>query len=319
MCYKVSVIILAYNQEKYIEKAIQSVLMQKTDFAYEILLGDDCSTDSTGEIVQAYSDRIKIYRREHNVGGTRNHYDLLMRAQGQYITILEGDDYWIGENRLQILSNFLDQHSEYIAVGHKREIRNVQGELIGYAPNNACSLECTITRNAVLYGDKKLAVSALMYRNIFLNSNGKYDFIPTVDKHQDDIVVTQLLLKLGDAYNLNECFGCYLYRRNMQDSNFNSLYSEETQLKKLYYIHKKTADFFKEKNMYDYNEAIRGCAILLSKFRHGKIKELICMAKVMGIRRIVNMVRFLPIKLLKKVGIMTEEASPYVFSGKGKS
>lgn len=311
MHYKVSVVILSYNQEKYIEKAIQSVLMQKTDFPFEILLGDDCSTDGTEKIVHAYSDKIHIYCREHNIGGTKNHYDLLMRTKGEYITILEGDDYWIGENRLQVLADFLDLHPEYIAVGHTREVRNTKGELIGHEPNNQDSIECRITRNSVLFGEKKLAVSALMYRNIFKNSKGKYGFIPTVDRHQDDIVIAQLLLAKGNAYNLNKCLGCYVFRRNTQEANFNSLYSEEEQLRRLYHIHQKTAEFLGEKNMYDYNEAIRGCAILLSKLRHGKIRDFFRLAKIMGLKRIINMIRFIPIKILKKMNVLEEDAMPY--------
>ena len=157
MDYKVSVIILCYNQEKYIEKAIQSVLMQKTNFKFEILLGDDCSTDSTSELVKKYESQLKAYFRKENVGGTQNHYDLLLKAKGKYITILEGDDYWLGENRLQVLADFLDENEEYMAVGHIREMRDAEGNLLGIYPNKN-SIACKVTREGTLFGEKKIAL-----------------------------------------------------------------------------------------------------------------------------------------------------------------
>lgn len=311
MDYKVSVIIVSYNQEKYIEKAIQSVLMQKTNFQFEILLGDDCSTDSTPELVKKYESQLKAYFRKENVGGTQNHYDLLLKAKGKYITILEGDDYWLGENRLQVLADFLDENEEYMAVGHVREMRDAEGNLLGIYPNKN-SIACKVTREGTLFGEKKIALSALMYRNFFKDSKGKYDFILEVDRHQDDVTVAQLILQKGPAYNLNQCFGAYIVRRNAGDSNFNSLYSETERMKKIYYIHKKTAEFFGTPYMYDYNEAIKGCALLFNKLKEGKIRDFCMLVKVMGARRLCNMVRFLPVKLLKKMGILSEEASPYI-------
>ena len=95
----VSVILIAYNQRRYIRQAIESVLAQETSFPYELLIGDDASDDGTSDIVaeyaRAYPDIIKAFIRPENVGAARNAVLLLQQARGELIASLEGDDYWI--------------------------------------------------------------------------------------------------------------------------------------------------------------------------------------------------------------------------------
>ncbi|MCR5747047.1 MAG: glycosyltransferase, partial [Lachnospiraceae bacterium] len=108
---KVSVIVATYNQEKYIAKTLESVVSQKTDFKYEVLVGDDASKDGTGRIVKEfgkkYPDIIRPIVREKNIGAYRNFLDLLKRAKGEYLALLEGDDYWVDEEKLKKQVSFL--------------------------------------------------------------------------------------------------------------------------------------------------------------------------------------------------------------------
>lgn len=117
---KVSVVMATYNHEKYIGHALESAINQKTDFKYEILVGEDCSTDGTAKIVKEYAekypDKINARIREKNLGMSGNIVDLMMAAKGEYIAFLEGDDYWIDENKLQKQADFLDNHPEHVAV-----------------------------------------------------------------------------------------------------------------------------------------------------------------------------------------------------------
>ncbi len=117
---KVSVLLPTYNQEKYIEKALESIVKQKTDFEFEVLVGDDASKDSTGKIVEEYGkhypDIIKPIIRKRNLGAFKNFFDLFNRAAGEYLAFLEGDDYWIDENKLQKQVDFLDSNQDYAAV-----------------------------------------------------------------------------------------------------------------------------------------------------------------------------------------------------------
>lgn len=100
----VSVCMPTYNQECFIEKAIKGVLMQK-DCHLELIIANDCSTDSTQEICnryqQIYPSTIKIINQEHNKGVVENTKDGLLACKGKYIAICEGDDYWIDEYKLK--------------------------------------------------------------------------------------------------------------------------------------------------------------------------------------------------------------------------
>jgi glycosyltransferase involved in cell wall biosynthesis len=113
----VSVIILTYNHSNYIAQAIQSVLEQKADFDFEILIGDDCSTDGTCEIVNSfiskYPNLLKAIRSDHNVGAIRNEKRLIDASKGKYIAFLEGDDYWTDTLKLQKQVDFLEANPEY--------------------------------------------------------------------------------------------------------------------------------------------------------------------------------------------------------------
>ena len=117
---KVSVVVPTYNQERYIRHTLESAVNQKTDFGYEILVGEDCSTDNTSAVVreyaQKYPDKIVAFIREKNYGMGGNVMDLMMRAKGDYIAFLEGDDYWLDENKLQKQVDFLNTHPDYVAV-----------------------------------------------------------------------------------------------------------------------------------------------------------------------------------------------------------
>lgn len=101
----ISVIVCTYNQEKYIAQTIESILMQKCDEPFEILIGDDCSTDSTGRIVDDYQTRypdiVRVIRPKHNVGEAHNTKALVENARGEILSVCDGDDFWISENLLQ--------------------------------------------------------------------------------------------------------------------------------------------------------------------------------------------------------------------------
>ena len=128
---KVSVIVVTYNHEKYIAKAINSILAQETDFKYEILIGDDASTDSTADIVMQYAsqnpDIIKAVCREKNVGATKNAYSLLKSAKGKYLATLEGDDMWTDVNKLKLQVDFLEDNPQFIACAHKFYFADEEG------------------------------------------------------------------------------------------------------------------------------------------------------------------------------------------------
>ena len=107
---KVSVLMITYNQERYISQAIESVLSQQTDFSYEIVVGEDFSTDNTREVCreyqQRYPDKIRLLERDKNLGMAGNFLSTFKECNGQYLAVLEGDDYWVNPHKLQSQVDF---------------------------------------------------------------------------------------------------------------------------------------------------------------------------------------------------------------------
>ncbi|MCF0145009.1 MAG: glycosyltransferase family 2 protein [Eubacterium sp.] len=116
-----SVCVVTYNQEEYIAQAVESALMQKTQYPFELLIVDDCSTDGTRGILKKFKeehDEIGLMLLEENTFRTaKNAYVRVQeRARGKYINVLEGDDYWIDPEKLEKQLRFLADHPDYVAV-----------------------------------------------------------------------------------------------------------------------------------------------------------------------------------------------------------
>ncbi|MDD2358076.1 MAG: glycosyltransferase [Thiovulaceae bacterium] len=114
----VSICTITYNHEKYISEAIDSFLMQETDFPFEIVIGEDYSLDTTINIIKKYMEKypniIKLITSENNVGMNPNFIRTLLACKGEYIAICEGDDYWTDSKKLQLQKDFLDKNKEYV-------------------------------------------------------------------------------------------------------------------------------------------------------------------------------------------------------------
>lgn len=122
---KVSVLCAAYNHEEYLRQTLDSFLNQKTDFPFEVLVNDDASTDSTGDIIREYAARYPeiirpFYQKENLYSRRINLYDVVFfpACRGEYIAVCEGDDYWNDPEKLQLQVNWLDAHPEYSACVH---------------------------------------------------------------------------------------------------------------------------------------------------------------------------------------------------------
>ncbi|MGI4862761.1 MAG: glycosyltransferase family 2 protein [Janthinobacterium lividum] len=136
---KVSIIVLAYNHERFIGQALDGILNQQVDFDYEILIGEDCSTDRTRALVQEYEHRypgrLRPFYRSHNVGPGANFKACWAECTGQYIAVLDGDDYWTSPDKLAQQVACLDAEPEISFCFHYVEkIREQQPEAILFPP-----------------------------------------------------------------------------------------------------------------------------------------------------------------------------------------
>ena len=131
----VSVWMITYNHEPYIRQALDSVLMQVTDFEYEIVIGEDASQDKTRDICfqyqQRYPEKIRVLWSEKNVfnnGGNSARVDA--RCRGEYIAILEGDDYWMDPHRLQKQVDVMRKYPNVVlCFGEKQDYIQATGEV----------------------------------------------------------------------------------------------------------------------------------------------------------------------------------------------
>ena len=131
---KLSVAVITYNQEKYISKTLDEILNQKTDFPYNIVIGEDASKDLTAQICDDYkkknADTITVIHNEKNIGAMKNYYNVLKNCTGEYLMVCAGDDYWF-QGKIQTQIDFMEKNVEIdfiygkvIGINHKDEKLN---------------------------------------------------------------------------------------------------------------------------------------------------------------------------------------------------
>jgi glycosyltransferase involved in cell wall biosynthesis len=128
---KLSVMLITYNQDQFIGKALESVLAQRVNFDYEIVIGEDCSTDGTRAVImdfhRRYPGRIVPLLRDQNMGAMRNLEATLSSCQGQYVALIEGDDYWTCDDKLQRQVDFLETHHDSALCCHRVQVLDEMG------------------------------------------------------------------------------------------------------------------------------------------------------------------------------------------------
>lgn len=159
----VSICVFAYNHEKYIRQTLESLLMQRTSFLFEILVHDDASTDGTKKIVEEYysifSNIIRpVFQKENKYSISRFSYQneyVFPKARGEYIALCDGDDYWIDPLKLQKQVDFLELNPDYGLVHTEaakyNEADNTFQEIVGFEFNSFEELlvECTVVSSTV--------------------------------------------------------------------------------------------------------------------------------------------------------------------------
>lgn len=226
----VSVVMLTYFHEKYVAKAIESVLSQKTNYNYEIVIADDCSTDGTRNILREYEIRypniIHVIYNDKNLGITKNKYNACSKCRGRYIADLAGDDYWIDTHKIDLQVSFLDEHPQFSAVTTKVEAR-IDDDEDAYAtyPNNNL-IDKYITLNQYLHDvDNVFPTNGIFMRNYYLTETGRKEFeiMTKASRSIDDSTECILMLLKGPVYILGQSTSVYRVPRNKTGrKNYNS-------------------------------------------------------------------------------------------------
>lgn len=170
---KLSIIITCFNAGSALRKTLDSVLMQKTDFNYEVIVIDDASMDSTGEILKEYSARdrrVRVITNENKVGSVTAFNIAAKNSQGDYLCVLDCGDFYTIKDKLQRQVDFLDRDKggEYAAVAHKYLVFNRDGTIKEdtslFEPVGECTYYQFISQK------HHYSSSTLMYRNVFRES-----------------------------------------------------------------------------------------------------------------------------------------------------
>lgn len=216
----VSVCLITFNHEAYIAQAIESVLQQETNFSFEIIVGEDESSDKTRDIVLKYRERfpgkVKVILGERkNViyvngrpTGRRNFVNVLASASGKYIAFLEGDDFWIDPLKLQKQVDVMEAHPEYSVCGHWVINVDEDGKLsdtqscTGKLCPEVFSMEQPLSGSPL-----PLHANSWLFRRFNLVQHPRYSLflkLPAADE-----IMMVMLLGQGNGYCLKESMSAY--------------------------------------------------------------------------------------------------------------
>ena len=269
----VSVILIAYNQRRYIRQAIESVLAQETSFSYELLIGDDASDDGTSGIVaeyaQAYPDRVRAFIRPENLGAARNAVLLLQQARGEFIASLEGDDYWIDPQKLEKQAAFLRESPDFIGCTSRIRCVDENGRAIRGKP------EWIRQKRVFTLADFDGVhlpgqASSLMRRNIFRQPTHDYSVLTETDTMISDRTAMLIFLLQGDFYCFDQPMSVYRYAPALQGGNLTSRLAGEASILR-------DIQITRAMERYAYEEF--GRRIVFSRFR----RELYAKARVRAV------------------------------------
>ena len=202
---EVNVIIVSFNAEKYIEQAIESVVNQKTNFLFTINVYDDCSTDNTIDIITNYTkeySHLYLQTSKLNIGTFANLQKAVNECNAQFVALLEGDDYWEDENKLQEQVDFLKANRKYSGCAANSLVYNQSNASFADLYNNHLKTEYTL---AELFSIPPFQIGTLIYRHAFLPT------IPDEFKNtiSNDKVVYTLLAKHGTILCINKPMAVY--------------------------------------------------------------------------------------------------------------
>ncbi len=229
----VTVVITTYNQQKTIARAIDSVLAQKTDFPFEIYISEDCGQDRTREILLRYAARnpgvIRLNLRSKNVGISRNWYEALLAAHGKYVCTLEGDDWWLSDQKLQKQVDFLESHPECVAVSHTIQLTDNAGNTFDCLPDDPLVVGQYATMENFLSGIT-YSCTACLVRNFFDPADERMRAYVTANRSIADFALCMLYLDKGRVFVMDQALSAYRISSNAQaHQNYNST---QTDLKK---------------------------------------------------------------------------------------
>ncbi len=235
----VSVAMMTYFHEKYVAQAIESVLAQITDYSYEIVIGDDCSQDSTRDILlryqQQYPDKIKLLFNDKNLGISANNYKIRCNCMGRYIATLSGDDYWLSDEKIQKQVAFLDANPDVFAT-----VTSVEGIYDGtdrpFKVYPKRKYRGKYINMKMYLNGANIGTHGMLMRNIYLTEEGRqlFSLVPKASPFIDDSTECLLILQKSPIFSMDINGVAYRVQKNkVTAKNYNSSNSAFEKCKKV--------------------------------------------------------------------------------------
>ncbi len=226
---KLSVVFITYNHEKYIRRSLDGIMAQKVNFPFEVVVGEDCSTDHTRDILREYKRRypgvFRLLFRKKNLGRpTLNVYLTAMKARGEYLAFLEGDDYWTDPGKLQRQVDFLDNHPRYMGTTHSFALVGEEDEPI----TNERISSLYDWEGEYTFDDWKAGgawpgqTASNVCRNFFHNGRMDYTILYRAHDFIDDGIIFTFLLLQGPIYRFGEVMAAHRYVEKAGGESWNS-------------------------------------------------------------------------------------------------
>jgi glycosyltransferase involved in cell wall biosynthesis len=259
---------ITYNHEPYLGQAIDSVVAQQTSFPYELVIGEDSSTDRTLQIALAYQrarpEVVRVLPTVERLGPSKNFERTLAACHGKYLALLEGDDYWTSTHKLQKQVDFLEQHPEYSICFHRvvsyyQHEQRFGGEWGGDIKETS-SFEDLLKRHFI-------HTSSAMVRRATVPCLPAWMH----DLHQGDWPFFVLHAKHGPIFLLNETMGVYRVTGRGIWSGLQKRQKLEAMLKARHYVD--TALEFRYRHILRPNIMRLECALACEYLRSGKLLD----------------------------------------------
>lgn len=258
----VSICTTAYNRSKYIAQAIDSFLMQKTNFNFEIVISDNCSTDNTVEIVEAYiekyPDKIRLFKSDKNYGLLINYIKSISVAKGKYIATCDSDDYWTDEYKIQKQVDFMEQNPDFImCFTNTMLLIDDTGE---YKPAKEHIWDTATTKELLTYNSIGLKsfkndIHCPAHASTFFFRNNVISFPEWYKEcYINDEPIFLMLSKFGKAKFINEMMTVYrIYSTSYSSFEFSRIFDWNGRI----HFYKNLDDFFEGKFHKELKQIIR--------------------------------------------------------------
>ncbi len=225
----VSVTIVTYKHENYIRQCLDSVFMQKTNFDFEVIVGEDASPDNTREILleykEKYGDKLVLVLHDENQGLSKNGRSLWPKIRGKYVAVIEGDDFWTDEYKLQKQFDILENNPQYSAVCSDFMHVSPEGEEL---QKSVLGLEKDIVKTMKdwIKEGYSLHTCTIFRRNIYPINDERYIKLRTAEPTMGDLIGFTLLYDAGDIYVLKDVMSAHRMAGANDTSSF--AYSQKT-------------------------------------------------------------------------------------------